>query len=129
MREQLHCAGQRADLIRPAYERVLVMLLDGFNLLGRDVATDFAEKRVHEQATAHADPPVDAPDCQLDSVCLERFPPREDVLVNTIDKRAVEVEQKCRDCHGSTGRASTKVLPFMCPLLSAQRSPPCRRAM
>ena len=96
MREQLHCARQWPDLVRPAYKRVLVMLLDGFDLLCRYVATDFAEKRVHEQTTAHADPPMDAPDCQLDSVCLERFTPCEYVLVNTVDKRAVQIKQKCR---------------------------------
>jgi hypothetical protein len=39
---------------------------------------------------------VNAPDGQLDALALQGFLPREDVLVDAVDKRAVEIEHERR---------------------------------
>ena len=54
------------------------------------------QQRVDEQAAAHADAAVDRPDRQLDADACERLAPGEDVLVDAVDQRAVEVEQEGR---------------------------------
>src|SRR5216117_4431674 len=63
-------------------------------LLGLQLAPGLAEQRVDEQATAHADATVDAPHRELDADALERFAPREHVLVHAVHERAVEIEQE-----------------------------------
>src|SRR6266516_1425561 len=63
-------------------------------LLGLQLAAGLAEQRVNEQATADADATVDAPHRELDAGALERFAPREHVLVHAVHERAVEIEQE-----------------------------------
>nr|WP_241510357.1 hypothetical protein [Burkholderia seminalis] len=64
--------------------------------LGVDVARRLAQQLVQEQAAAHPDLAVDAPYRQLDPLRIERFLPREHVLIDAVDERAVEIEQKRR---------------------------------
>src|SRR2546426_11963149 len=59
-----------------------------------------------EQATAHADATVDAPHRELDADALERFAPREHVLVHAVHERAVEIEQE----GGAGGHESGNVI-------------------
>jgi hypothetical protein len=47
-----------------------------------------------EQAAAHADLAMDAPYGQFDSLLIECLLPGEDVLIDAVDQRAVEVEQE-----------------------------------
>ena len=53
-----------------------------------------AEERVHEQAAAHADPAMDAPHGELNSGLFQSFPPRQHMLIDAVDQRAVKIEQK-----------------------------------
>jgi hypothetical protein len=50
------------------------------------------EQRVGEQATAHTDPAVDAPDRDLNPGVIEGLLPGEDMLVDAVDERAIQVE-------------------------------------
>jgi len=38
---------------------------------------------------------MDAPNGEFDSLRVERLPPGKNVLVDAVDERAVEVEEKC----------------------------------
>src|SRR4029450_7164571 len=62
--------------------------------LGAEVHTGFAEQHVREQAAAHANLAMNPPDCQLDALDLERLAPRHHMLIDAIDQRTVEVEDK-----------------------------------
>ena len=56
---------------------------------------------VGEQAAAHADLAMDAPDREFEPLRVERLFPGEHVLVDAVDQRAVEVEQEDGfDAHG-----------------------------
>ena len=59
-----------------------------------DLEPGLAKEHVGEQAARHADLAVDAPDRELDALLLKRLVPGEDMLVDAVDERAVEVEQE-----------------------------------
>jgi hypothetical protein len=65
-----------------------VGILDGHRTAG------LAQESVGEQATAHPDLAVDPPDRELDPHLLEGLPPRENVLIDAVDQRPVEVEDE-----------------------------------
>ncbi len=67
---------------------------DPFDTRGIERHASLTQQHVDEQAAAHADPAMHAPDRQRDPLGLERLVPREHVLVDTIDERAVEIEQE-----------------------------------
>src|SRR4029077_3455069 len=48
---------------------------------------------VDEQSAAHSDAAMDAPHGEVDPLLPQRLVPGEDVLVDTVDERAVEVKQ------------------------------------
>jgi hypothetical protein len=50
-----------------------------------------SKELVGEQATAHADLAMNAPDRELNTFGVEGLVPRKDVLINTIDQRPIEV--------------------------------------
>src|SRR5215212_8435431 len=64
--------------------------------LGADVEPGFAQKLVGEQTAAHSDLAVDAPDGQFDALGIQRFLPRQDMLIHAVDERSVKIEQKHR---------------------------------
>ena len=68
--------------------------LDLLGLLGRERPPDLARDGAGEQAAAHPDPPVDAPAVDRHPRLVERALPREDVRVDRVDERAVEVEDE-----------------------------------
>ncbi len=75
--------------------------------LGADVEAGLAQQLVGEQAAAHADLAMDAPDRELDALGVERILPRQHMLIHAVDQRAVEIEQIDRvDAH----KASPRVL-------------------
>src|SRR6266478_1142368 len=51
---------------------------------------------IGQESTAHPDAPVDAPDRQLDAGQLERLVPRDGVLIDAVNERAVQVEEEGR---------------------------------
>ena len=52
------------------------------------------EQCVGNQAAAHADPAVDAPDRDRNPGMIKGLLPGEDMLVNAVDERAVQVEHE-----------------------------------
>jgi transposase-like protein len=80
VREKIH----RMEAGRPLVEPL------GFGLCYP--APDLPQKGVNKQSATHADATVNAPYRQLDPRLLEGLPPRQDVLVNTVYQRAVQIE-------------------------------------
>ena len=67
-----------------------------------EVRSGFAFELIGEQAAAHADLAMDAPDGDIDALGVEGLLPGQHVLVDAVDQRPVEVEQKDGlDAHGS----------------------------
>ena len=98
-REELPRPRQWAHLRCPPRVRLRVQRLQARDLVAAQRSARLARQRGHEQATAHADAPVDAPHRDLDAERLERLPPAEHVLVDGVDQGAVEIEE-----HGGTAR-------------------------
>jgi hypothetical protein len=65
--------------------------LQPIDTFGVNVNAGLAQKHVGEEATAHSDFAMDAPDCQLDTLCVECFMPSENVRVNTVNECAVQI--------------------------------------
>jgi hypothetical protein len=105
-REQAARAGQCAHLADPRPVRLGVPLLQAQQQRFVQRASGLAQQRPREQAAAHADAPVDAPDRELDPGLLQRLVPREHVLVDAVDQRAVEIEDQSRRAHGFPPQAS-----------------------
>ena len=49
---------------------------------------------VDEKTAAHADPPVNAPYRKFQARVLQRFAPGEHVLIDTVDERAIQIEEE-----------------------------------
>lgn len=92
--EQLDRAGQRADLAGEGHEVVAVEPGDLPGLFNSKIVLDLAEQGADEEPAAHPDPAMDAPDIERDTGCFQRLPPGEDVLVDTVDQGAVEIEDE-----------------------------------
>ena len=69
-----------------------------------ELASGLAQQRAREQAAAHADAAVDAPHRELDAGLLQRLVPRQHVLIDAVDQRAVEIEDQGRCRHVSLSR-------------------------
>src|SRR6266404_4496883 len=77
-----------------------VGLAKPFDAFSTDFDSGLAEQLVGEQAPAHADLAMDAPDREFDTLRVERLLPGKDVLIDAVDKRAVEIKQEDRfDTH------------------------------
>jgi len=59
-----------------------------------DIESGFAQQHVGKEPAAHADLAVDAPHREVDALFIERVAPGQDVLVHTVHKRTVEIEQE-----------------------------------
>src|ERR1700754_3784309 len=71
-----------------------------FDAFSAEFESSFTKKLVGEQATAHANLAMDAPDRQFDPLRIERLLPGKDMLIHAINKRAVEIKQEDRfDTH------------------------------
>ena len=64
-----------------------------------DRSSKFALKLRGEQAAAHADLAMDAPNGQFEALLAQCDMPGADVIVDAVDQRAVEIEEEC-DCIG-----------------------------
>jgi hypothetical protein len=96
--QDLDRAGQRTPLLRRVQlaEQAIVQVLDRARLLVGEVVPELAADGAGEEAAAHPDLAVDAPAVDRHSALLERLLPGEDVRVDRVDERAVEVEDQCR---------------------------------
>jgi hypothetical protein len=56
--------------------------------------TCLSQKSMSQQAPAHSDAPVNAPDRQLYSCLRQSFSPRQHVLVDAVYQSSVQIEQK-----------------------------------
>ena len=77
-----------------------------------EVDAGFAFELIGEQAAAHADLAMDAPDGEVDALRVEGLLPGQDVLVDAVHQRPIEIEQKHGlDAHrpGLLERASPRV--------------------
>jgi hypothetical protein len=67
------------------------------NALRADVFNSrFPQKLICEQASAHANPAVNAPNRQFETFGVQRFLPREHMLIDAVDESPVEIEQEHR---------------------------------
>ena len=68
--------------------------LNALDFLSRYHPADFAQEGVNHQAPAHPDLPMDPPYRKFQSGYLHGFAPGQDMLIHTIDQRAVQIEQE-----------------------------------
>ena len=63
---------------------------------------DFPQQHIGEETARHADAAMDAPDRQFDALGQQGIVPGEHVIIDAVDQRAVEIEQKSglRNRHG-----------------------------
>ena len=54
------------------------------------------QQGIDEEAAAHPDAPVDPPDGQFHTGLSKDFVPGEDMLINAVDQRPVQIEQQRR---------------------------------
>jgi hypothetical protein len=71
-----------------------VNLLHSRSLFGVERMADFPAERIHEQAAAHSDSPMNAPSRELDPGLFERFLPGKHVLIDAVDQSAIQVEDE-----------------------------------
>ena len=94
--------GKRTNAAGKPFEGGGVKTAQAFDAFDADLESGFAEQLIGEEAAAHADLAMDTPNRQLDAFGVERLLPRENVLIDAIDQRAVEIEQERRlDAHRS----------------------------
>ncbi len=94
--EQLARARQGLDRVDVRQVLSRVILLEQLDVRVGQGPAGLPQQRGHEEPAAHADAPVDAPHGQVDVDLGEGEPPRDDVLVDAVDQRPVEVEQERR---------------------------------
>src|ERR1043165_3868655 len=93
IRQQLRGTGQRPHLRRITLECFAVRLMNPLGLFRRNGFTYLARQRVNEQTAAHTDLAMNTPDGKMNPAFLQCLTPREYVLVNAVDERAVEIKQ------------------------------------
>jgi len=92
--EQLTRPGQGRDRVHLRTVLRRVRLLQPVDVLAGQRPAGLPQERGHEQPAAHPDTPVDAPHGQVDADLRQRRPPGDDVLVDAVDQRPVQVEQE-----------------------------------
>jgi hypothetical protein len=67
-----------------------------------DLKPGLAQEHIGEQPATHPDLAMDTPDGEFDPLRFKRFVPSQDVLINAIDKSAVEIKEEggLRAAHG-----------------------------
>jgi hypothetical protein len=75
------------------------MLLQACHLLGADPTPGLPNQRIDEQPAAHSDSTMDPPHRELDPRRFERLAPGENVLIDTVHQRPVEIEHEGRRGH------------------------------
>ena len=93
MLQQFAGTGQGRDPRRPLAIEVGVELVQPLDPRLRQVDPGLARQHPREQAAAHADAAMDAPDRDRNILGRERIAPGEHMVVDAVDERAVEVEE------------------------------------
>jgi hypothetical protein len=75
-----------------------VEFLQSFSFVTRDSVSRFAEQCVDKKSATHPDLTMNSPNGKTDTTGLQSFTPSENVLVNAVDKRAIEIKQKGCTC-------------------------------
>src|SRR5260370_4562183 len=102
--EQVLRAGKGSHLSEPARIGLLVKVAKTIGFRRGQLAPGLAHERAQEQAAAHPDATVDSPDRERDARRLERLLPRQNVLIDAVEQRAVEVEEHRRTVRVDGGR-------------------------
>lgn len=71
-----------------------VHLLKAGSLFRSNFVSSFSQQSIDEEASAHADSPVNAPHGQGNAGFLERLIPGEDVLIDAADQRSIEIKKE-----------------------------------
>src|SRR6266478_1480364 len=123
--QQVHRAGQRAARWRESAEDLAMPPLEQLRFLAGQLPSDLSRHGAREEAATHADAAVDAPGVDGHSRFLERLLPSDDVLVDRVDQRPVEVEDE--SAHRASLRAGSATVTSYPGLmyLSANRSCVC----
>jgi len=96
--EELAGARQKLDVRRIPFEGCRMQMPQPFDSLRINMVSGLAQEHACEQAAAHADLAMDAPDREVYSLRRKRRPPSQHVLIDAVDQCAVEIEQKRRSC-------------------------------
>src|SRR5258706_13299199 len=67
---------------------------DALNAGSIELEPGLAQQHVDQQPAANPDAAMHAPDRQRDALAVECLVPGEDVLIDAVDERAVEIEQE-----------------------------------
>jgi hypothetical protein len=59
-----------------------------------ECVSGFSQEGIDEESAAHANSPVNAPNGELDTGFLEGLAPSENMLIDAVDQRAIEVEEE-----------------------------------
>src|SRR5712692_2339152 len=97
--QKLLCSGKRANLCDLAGVGLGVMPLESCILLSGYSVAGLAQEGIHEETSAHPDPTVDSPYGELDPCLLQGFAPGQNVLVDAIHQRTVEIKQEGQRAH------------------------------
>src|SRR5258706_16301837 len=101
--QQFAGSRQRPDVLGLLPVSGRMGLTKAFDALGADLNSGLAEQLVGEQAPAHADLAMNAPDRQFDALRVERLLPGKDVLIDAVNEGAVEIKQEDRfDAHATS---------------------------
>ena len=92
--QQFAGAWQRANGGGHATIGLHMQMAQALELFFAEVHSGFALELIGEQAAAHADLAMDAPDRNVHAFRVQSLLPGQDVLVDAVDQRAVEIEQK-----------------------------------
>ena len=94
--EQPHRARQRPPLGQQLAKQLAVTHLQRLGLVGRELTPCLASRGAGEQPAAHPDAAMDPPAVDRDARLRERTLPGEDVRVDGVHQRAVQVEDQPR---------------------------------
>jgi len=98
-------AGERAPRWRESAEDLAMPPLEELRFLAGQLPSDLSRHGAREEAATHADAAVDAPGVDGHSSLLERLLPSDDVLVDRVDQRPIEIEDE--SAHGASLRAGS----------------------
>src|SRR5262249_7917720 len=96
IRQEFQRARKDTHLFYEAAIGFSVELLNVCDFFRGHLTSRLPQQSVHQQAATHADSAMDTPHGNPNAPALKCLPPRQNVLVDTVDESAIEVEQKRR---------------------------------
>ena len=111
LREQLDSSRQRPPLREQLTEELAVARLDRFRFLRRERPAELAGDRPREEAAAHTHPAVDPPAIDRHRRLGECALPGEDVRVDGVHERPVQVEDQRSHSANLVGGATRRSAP------------------